>query len=104
MEAGIFPRVEFWIFSKPATYPGFADPLKPRTGTSSTWRHRIKDFESKKGAPPSIESVQRAAADPIGLTGLAAAAGYKSPPLLQVEGFESLEFFSVFSFPFPLLR
>jgi len=68
------------VFSKPATYPGFADPPKPRTGTSSMWRHRIKDFKSKKGAPPSIESVQRTAADPTGLTGLAAAAGYKSPP------------------------
>ena len=63
-------RMEFWrFFSKPATYPDFADPPKPRTGTSSTWRHRIKDFELKKGAPPSIESVQRAAADPTGLTG-----------------------------------
>ena len=67
------------VFSKPATYPGFADPPKPRTGTSSTWRHRSKDFESKKEAPPSIEGVQRAAADPTGLTGLAAAAGYKNP-------------------------
>ena len=29
MEAGIFPRVEFLaVFSKPATYPGFADPPK----------------------------------------------------------------------------
>ena len=65
------------VFSKPATYPGFADPPKPRTGSSSTWRHRSKDFESKKEAPPSIEGVQRAAADP---TGLAAAAGYKYPP------------------------
>ena len=54
------------VFSKPATYPGFADPSKPRTGTSSMWRHRIKDFESKKGAPPSIESVQRPDADPTG--------------------------------------
>ena len=47
------------VFSKPATYPGFADPPKPRTGSSSTWRHRSKDFESKKEAPPSIEAVQR---------------------------------------------
>ena len=67
------------IFSKPATYPGFADPPKPRTGSSSTWRHRSKDFESKKEAPPSIEAVQQGAADPTGLTGLAAAAGYKYP-------------------------
>ena len=57
------------VFSKPATYPGFADPPKPRTGTSSTWRHRSKDFESKKETLPLIESVQRAAADPTGLTG-----------------------------------
>ena len=68
------------VFSKPATYPGFADPPKPRTGTSSTWRHRSKDFESKKETPPSIEIVQRAAADPTGLTGLAAATGYLSRP------------------------
>ena len=65
------------VFSKPATYSGFADPPKPRTGTSSMWRHRSKDFESKKETPPSIESVQRAAADP---TGLAAAIGYLSRP------------------------
>ena len=45
------------VFSKPATYPGFADPPKPRTGTSSTWRHRSKDFESKKETLPSIGSV-----------------------------------------------
>ena len=57
------------VFSKPATYPGFVDPPKPRTGSSSTWRHRSKDFESKKEAPPLIEGVQRAAADPTGLTG-----------------------------------
>ena len=57
------------VFSKPAIYPGFADPPKPRTGTSSTWRHCSKDFESKKEAPPSIEVVQRAAADTTGLTG-----------------------------------
>ena len=43
------------VFSKPATYPGFADPPKPRTGSSSTWRHRSKDFESKKEAPPRSE-------------------------------------------------
>ena len=99
------------VFSKPATYSDFADPPKPWTGTSSTWRHRIKDFESKKGAPPSIESVQRAAADPTSLTGPLGRSDrsgrssrvYK-PPLFQVEGFESLESFSVFPFPFPLLR
>ena len=43
------------VFSKPATYPGFADPPKP--------------VESKKEAPPSIEAVQQGAADPTGLTG-----------------------------------
>src|SRR6185503_11394919 len=45
------------VFSKPATYPGFADPSKPRTGTSSTWRHRSKDFDSKKEPRPSDESL-----------------------------------------------
>jgi len=40
------------VFSKPATYSGFADPPKPRTGSSSTWRHRSKDFESNKETPP----------------------------------------------------
>ena len=92
------------VFSKPATYLGFADPPKPRTGTSSTWRHRSKDFESKKEAPPSIEGVQRAAADPTGLTGLAAAAGYKYPP--PARGWVSLLslLFSLsFSFSQPLL-
>ena len=57
------------FFSKPATYPGFADPPKSRTRSSSTWRHRSKDFESKKEALPSIEAVQQGAADPTGLTG-----------------------------------
>ena len=93
------------IFSKPATYPGFADPPKPRTGTSMTWRHRSKDFESKKEAPPSIEAIQRAAADPTGLTGLAAAAGYKYPtsPWL-VESLESFSILFVFPFPCPCSR
>ena len=57
------------VFSKPATYPGFTDLPKSWTRSSSRWRHRIKDFESKKGAPPSIEFVQWAAADPTGLSG-----------------------------------
>ena len=96
------------VFSKPATYPGFADPPKPWTGTSSTWRHRSKDFESKKESPPSIEVVQRAAADPTGLTGPMDRSGrgsrvFKSP-LLQVVGFESLESFSVFPSPSPCSR
>ena len=92
------------VFSKPETYPGFADPLKPRTGTSSTWRHRIKDFESKKGAPPSIESVQWAAADPTGLTGLAAAAGYKIPPLSRWRASSLLSPFRFFLPPSPCSR
>ena len=44
-------------FSKPATYPGFADPQKPRTGSSSTRRHRGEDFDSKKEPQPSDESL-----------------------------------------------
>jgi hypothetical protein len=43
------------VFSKPATYPGFADPPKPRTGSSSTRRHRGEDFDSKKEPRPSDE-------------------------------------------------
>ena len=42
-------------FSKSATYPGFVDPPKPRTRSSSTWRHRREGFESKKETPPSDE-------------------------------------------------
>jgi hypothetical protein len=44
------------VFSKSATYPGFADPPKPRTGSSSTRRHRGEDFDSKKEPQPSDES------------------------------------------------
>src|SRR6185312_9847827 len=36
------------VFSKPATYPGSADPPKPWTGFSSPRRHRREDFDSKK--------------------------------------------------------
>ena len=43
------------VFSKPATYPGFADPPKPRTGSSSRRRHRGEDFVSKKEPRPSDE-------------------------------------------------
>ena len=43
------------VFSKPATYPGFAVSPKPRTGSSSTWQHRGEGFESKKETPPSDE-------------------------------------------------
>jgi hypothetical protein len=93
-------RAVLAVFSKPATYPGFADPPKPWTGSSSTWRHRREDFGSKKETPPSIEDMYRAAADPTGLTGLAAAAGYLSPPHLFV-GVESLESFSVYSLLLP---
>ena len=96
------------VFSKPATYPCFADPPKPRIGTSSMWRHHSTDFESKKEAPPSIEAVQRAAADLTGLTGPMDRSGHGSrvfkSPLLQVVGFESLESFSVFPSPFPCSR
>ena len=45
------------VLSKPATYPGFADPPKPRTGSSSTRRHRGEDFDSKKESRPSDESL-----------------------------------------------
>jgi hypothetical protein len=44
------------VFSKPATYPGFADPPKPWTRSSSTQRHRGEDFDSKKEPRPSDES------------------------------------------------
>ena len=47
------------VFSKPATYPGFADPPKPRTGSSSRRRHRGEDFVSKKKSQPSDEIVYR---------------------------------------------
>ena len=43
------------VFSKPATYPGFADPSKPRTGSPSRRRHRGEDFVSKKEPRPSDE-------------------------------------------------
>ena len=45
------------VFSKPATYPGFADPPKPLTGSSSRRRHRGEDFISKKEPRPSDEIV-----------------------------------------------
>ena len=45
------------VFSKPAIYPGFADPSKPRIRSVSTWRHRGEGFESKKETPPSDEIV-----------------------------------------------
>jgi hypothetical protein len=44
------------VFSKPATYPGFADPPKPRTGSASTRQHRGEEFDSKKEPRPSDES------------------------------------------------
>ena len=47
------------VFSKPATYPGFADPPKPRTGSSSRRWHRGEDFVSKKEPRPSNEIVYR---------------------------------------------
>ena len=45
------------VFSKPATYPGFADPPKPRTGSSSPRLHRGEDFDSKKEPRSSDESL-----------------------------------------------
>ena len=45
------------VFPKPATYPGFADPPKPRTESSSPRRHRGEDFDSKKEPRPSDESL-----------------------------------------------
>ena len=47
------------VFSKLATYSDFADPPKPLTGSSSTWRHRGEDFVSKKEPQPSDEIVYR---------------------------------------------
>jgi len=58
------------VFSKPATYPGFADPPKPRTGSSSTWRHRGEDFDSKKEPWPSDESMYLFQFCPYGLSSL----------------------------------
>ena len=57
------------VFSKPATYPGFADPPKPRTESSSTWRHHGEDFVSKKEPQPSDEIMYRGCCRPTGLTG-----------------------------------
>src|SRR6185312_5963923 len=57
-EGGNLPaRGVLAVFSKPATYPGFADPPKPRTGSSSPRRHRGEDFDSKKEPRPSDESL-----------------------------------------------
>ena len=74
------------VFSKPDTYPGFADPPKPRIGSSSTWRHRGEDFVSKKEPQPLDEIMYRVLQlRPIrpvprtGLTGLGAAGVFKSP-------------------------
>ena len=47
------------VFSKPATYPGFADPPKPRTRSSSRWRHHGEDFVSKREPQPSDGIVYR---------------------------------------------
>ena len=78
------------VFSEPATYPGFVDPPKPRTGSSSTWRYRSVDFESKKETPPSIEIVYSVAANPTGLIGpldrSGHSQGYLSPPSPGREG------------------
>jgi len=53
------------VFSKPATYPGYADPPKPRTGSSSTWRHHSVDFESKKETPPSRSCIGLLQTQPV---------------------------------------
>ena len=45
------------VFSKPATYSGFADPPKPRTGSSSRRRHHREDFVSRKEPRPLDEIV-----------------------------------------------
>ena len=63
------------VFSKPATYPGFADPPKPRTGSSSTWRHRGEDFDSKKEPRPSDESMYLFRFCPYGPSSLFSALG-----------------------------
>ena len=93
------------VFSKPVTYPGFADPPKPRTGSSSMWRHHKEDFESKKETPPLIEVVYRAAADPTSLTGPLDRSGrsswvFKSPS--PSWGLSLLSFLESFSFFLPL--
>jgi len=62
-------REDLAVFSKPATYPGFADPPKPQTGSSSRWRHRGENFISKKEPRPSDEIVYRGCCKPTGLTG-----------------------------------
>ena len=81
---GNFPAREVLaVFSKPATYPGFADPPKPRTGSSSRRRYRGEDFVSKKEPRPSDEIVYRGCCRPTGLTGPAyrsdRSRGYKYP-------------------------
>jgi len=58
------------VFSKPATYPGFADPPKPRTRSSSPRRHRGEDFDSKKEPWPSDESLYLFRFCPDGLSSL----------------------------------
>jgi len=57
------------VFSKPAIYPGFVDPPKPRTGSSSRRRHRGEGFVSKKEPRPSDEIMYRGCCRPTGLTG-----------------------------------
>ena len=62
-EGGYLPaRGVLAVFSIPATYPGFADRPKPRTGSSSRRRHRGEDFVSKKEPRPSDEIVYKGAA------------------------------------------
>ena len=47
----------FGGFLKTGHLPGFRGSPKPRTESSSTWRHRGEDFDSKKEPRPSDESL-----------------------------------------------
>ena len=77
VEAGIFPRVEFWRFSQ----------NRPPTRVSRTLQNRGpdrgEDFVSKKEPRPSDEIVYRGCCRPTGLTGPAyrsdRSRGYKYP-------------------------
>ena len=67
------------VFSKLSTYLGFADPPKPRTGSSSRRRHRGEDFVPKEEPRPSDEIVYKGCCRPTGLTG---PAGINTPSLV----------------------
>ena len=57
------------VFSKPATYPGFADPPKPRTGSSSTGGIAEKTSFRRKNLGRRMRSLYRGCCRPTGLTG-----------------------------------